>query len=41
MAESNVVTVERVIAAEPQAIFDLLADPRRHREIDGSGRAGP
>jgi uncharacterized protein YndB with AHSA1/START domain len=37
MAESNVVTVERVIAAEPEAIFDLLADPSRHREIDGSG----
>jgi uncharacterized protein YndB with AHSA1/START domain len=37
MSESNVVTVERVIPAEPQAIFDLLANPSRHREIDGSG----
>ena len=34
---SNVETVERVIPAPPSAIFDLLADPRRHTEIDGSG----
>jgi uncharacterized protein YndB with AHSA1/START domain len=33
----DVVTVERVVPAEPQAIFDLLADPARHAEIDGSG----
>jgi hypothetical protein len=32
-----VVTVEREIAAPAQRIFDLLADPRRHAEIDGSG----
>lgn len=25
------------IAATPQAIFDIIADPRRHAEIDGSG----
>ena len=31
------VSVERVIAATPEAIFDVLADPRRHSEIDGSG----
>jgi uncharacterized protein YndB with AHSA1/START domain len=31
------VTVERVIPAAPETIFDLLADPSRHREIDGSG----
>ncbi len=31
------VTVERVIAAEPKAIFELLAHPERHREFDGSG----
>jgi uncharacterized protein YndB with AHSA1/START domain len=37
MSDSSVVTVERVIPAEPQAIFDLIADPNRHREIDGSG----
>ena len=34
---SNVETVERIIPAPPSAIFDLLADPRRHTEIDGSG----
>ncbi|MGH3577911.1 MAG: SRPBCC family protein [Mycobacterium sp.] len=34
---SDVVTVERFIAAPPEAIFALLADPRRHRDIDGSG----
>lgn len=26
-----------VISAEPRQIFDILADPRRHSEIDGSG----
>jgi uncharacterized protein YndB with AHSA1/START domain len=31
------VSVERVIPAEASAIFDILADPRRHAEIDGSG----
>jgi uncharacterized protein YndB with AHSA1/START domain len=31
------VQAERVIAASPDAIFDVLADPRRHSEIDGSG----
>ncbi len=34
---ADVVTVERTIKADPQAIFDLLADPNRHRDIDGSG----
>jgi hypothetical protein len=29
--------VERVIAAPAAAIFALLADARRHRDIDGSG----
>jgi uncharacterized protein YndB with AHSA1/START domain len=37
MSPSDVVTVERVIPAPAQAIFDLLADPARHRDIDGSG----
>jgi len=37
MSERDVVSVERVIAAEPAAIFDLLADPSRHCDIDGSG----
>jgi len=36
-SERDVVTVERVIPAEPGAIFDLLADPSRHHDIDGSG----
>ena len=36
-SERDVVTVERVIAAAPEAIFDLLADPSRHCDIDGSG----
>src|SRR5947207_1196549 len=30
-------TVERVIPAPPDAIFALLANPRRHKDIDGSG----
>jgi hypothetical protein len=30
-------SVERVIAAHPTAIFALLADPSRHRDLDGSG----
>jgi uncharacterized protein YndB with AHSA1/START domain len=36
MAE-RVVSVSRVIQASPEAIFDVLADPARHGEIDGSG----
>ena len=31
------VTVERVIPAAADTIFDLIADPSRHRDIDGSG----
>jgi uncharacterized protein YndB with AHSA1/START domain len=31
------VSVERVVPAPADRIFDLLADPRRHSEIDGSG----
>ena len=31
------VSVERTIAATPAAIFDVLTDPARHAEIDGSG----
>jgi uncharacterized protein YndB with AHSA1/START domain len=34
---TDTVTVERIIPAPPEKIFDLLADPARHREIDGSG----
>jgi hypothetical protein len=32
-----VLTVERVIRASPESIFDVLADPARHSLIDGSG----
>ncbi len=31
------ITVQRLIPATPERIFDLLADPARHVEIDGSG----
>lgn len=33
----DVETVERVIPAPAEEIFAVLADPRRHPEIDGSG----
>jgi uncharacterized protein YndB with AHSA1/START domain len=31
------VSASRVVPASPQEIFDLLADPRQHHVIDGSG----
>lgn len=31
------VSAERVVAAPPERVFELLADPRRHSEFDGSG----
>ena len=34
---TDVVSVERFIAAPPEPIFALLVDPERHRDIDGSG----
>jgi uncharacterized protein YndB with AHSA1/START domain len=34
---NDVETVERVIPAPADKIFELLADPRHHPEIDGSG----
>ena len=38
MAEHpQAVSVERVIAATPDRIFDVLADPAQHPVIDGSG----
>lgn len=37
MADRNQITVERVIPAPAQQIFDLLADPAGHERIDGSG----
>lgn len=36
-AERDRVQVERVIAATPERIFSLLANPDQHVEIDGSG----
>ena len=36
-ARDEVVSVERVIPAPAEQIFDLLADPARHPDIDGSG----
>jgi uncharacterized protein YndB with AHSA1/START domain len=35
--KGNVLTVERMVAAPPEAIFDILADASRHHVIDGSG----
>jgi uncharacterized protein YndB with AHSA1/START domain len=35
--DGDVVTTERVIAADPDAIFALLVDASRHPDIDGSG----
>ncbi len=37
MAKNLVVSVERVVTASPDMIFDFLADPRNHSLIDGSG----
>ena len=37
MPTNDTESVERVIASPPEPIFDLLADPHRHPEIDGSG----
>lgn len=36
MTTHDVATVERLIAAPADQIFDLFADPARHQEIDGS-----
>jgi uncharacterized protein YndB with AHSA1/START domain len=35
--DGHLISVERMIPAPPERIFDLLADPSRHHEIDGSG----
>ncbi|MEZ5095929.1 MAG: SRPBCC family protein [Nocardioides sp.] len=37
MADRDRITVERVIPAPAETIFDLLADPAGHLRIDGSG----
>jgi uncharacterized protein YndB with AHSA1/START domain len=34
---SRTVSASTIIPARPEEIFDLLADPRRHPELDGSG----
>jgi hypothetical protein len=38
----RLVSEDRIIAAEPQTLFDIVADPAMHPVIDGSGsvRAG-
>ncbi|MGB5757964.1 MAG: SRPBCC family protein [Acidimicrobiales bacterium] len=36
MTEQRIVSVQREIAADPTAIFDLLADPAKHQLFDGS-----
>ncbi len=36
-ASGDTASAERVIPVPPEKIFDLLADPSRHRDIDGSG----
>jgi uncharacterized protein YndB with AHSA1/START domain len=36
-SSDRVVSVERTIAVPAPRIFDVLANPRRHPEIDGSG----
>ncbi|MBA3652931.1 MAG: SRPBCC family protein [Actinobacteria bacterium] len=35
--DGDVVSVERVVAAPPEAIFELVADAAKHPLIDGSG----
>lgn len=37
MSKDRTVSVARVINASPSEIFDVLADPSRHAEFDGSG----
>jgi uncharacterized protein YndB with AHSA1/START domain len=37
MSSSRSISVTRLIPAPPSRIFDLLADPRQHVRLDGSG----
>ncbi|TVR27668.1 MAG: dimethyladenosine transferase [Nitriliruptor sp.] len=37
MAKQRKVSTSRVIAADRQALFDIVADPSQHPVIDGSG----
>jgi len=34
---SKIISASRFVAAPPQDVFNLLADPRKHSLIDGSG----
>jgi hypothetical protein len=36
-SSTKIVSVERFISAAPGLIFEILADPRQHSKIDGSG----
>ena len=35
--KTQIVSVERFIPAAPGLVFEILADPRQHSKIDGSG----
>ncbi|WP_207838701.1 SRPBCC family protein [Williamsia soli] len=37
MSDNTKVTVERTIEAPVDAVFDVLSNPERHLELDGSG----
>ena len=37
MPSADTVSVQRLIPTPPEPIFDLLADPARHADIDGGG----
>lgn len=37
MTDDNKITVERTIPASADAIWDVLSNPARHPELDGSG----
>lgn len=37
MSTDKIISITKFVPAPPQAIFDLLADPRKHNLIDGSG----
>lgn len=37
MTKTEIISVDRIVHAAPEKIFDLLADPRQHPVIDGSG----
>jgi uncharacterized protein YndB with AHSA1/START domain len=37
MSHDTSITVQRTIDAPSQALFEVLSNPQRHRELDGSG----